>query len=98
MTNQSEQIDELAKSIKRDLMKAFGPMIYGEVLYKSLGYTSADALRQAVSRNTVPIDIFPIEGRRGKFALTRDVAIWIATQKIINTQTTIKETLIEQSD
>lgn len=81
MTDKSEQINELIKTLEVDLLKTFGPLIYGEYLYRSLGYTSADALRQAVSRGSVPITIFPIEGRRGKFALTRDVAKWIAMQR-----------------
>ncbi|WP_395344914.1 hypothetical protein PN836_009160 [Ningiella sp. W23] len=91
MTEDNEQVDSLASSLEKDLLNAFGPLIYGQLLYKSLGYTSADAFRQAVSRNSVPVDTFPIEGRRGKFALTRDVARWIATQKINNTGKTNQE-------
>lgn len=91
MTETSELVEELANSLEQDLLQTFGPMIYGQVLYKSLGYTSADAFRQAVSRQSVPVDTFPIEGRRGKFALTRDIAKWIARQKIENTQSLKKE-------
>lgn len=91
MTETSELVEELANSLEQDLLQTFGPMIYGQVLYKSLGYTSADAFRQAVSRQSVPIDTFPIEGRRGKFALTRDIAKWIAIQKVENTQPVKKE-------
>lgn len=91
MTETSELVDELANSLELDLLQTFGPMIYGQVLYKSLGYTSADAFRQALSRQSVPVDTFPIEGRRGKFALTRDIAKWIARQKIENTQPLKKE-------
>jgi hypothetical protein len=91
MTETSELVEELANSLEQDLLQTFGPMIYGQVLYKSLGYTSADAFRQAVSRQSVPVDTFPIEGRRGKFALTRDIAKWIARQKIENTQPVKKE-------
>ncbi|MBA6337499.1 hypothetical protein H4J57_09830 [Colwellia sp. BRX8-7] len=91
MTETSELVEELANSLEQDLLQTFGPMIYGQVLYKSLGYTSADAFRQAVSRQSVPVDTFPIEGRRGKFALTRDIAKWIAIQKVENTQPVKKE-------
>ena len=91
MTETSELVEELANSLEQDLLQTFGPMIYGQVLYKSLGYTSADAFRQAISRQSVPVDTFPIEGRRGKFALTRDIAKWIAIQKIENTQPLKKE-------
>ena len=95
MTEENEQVELLAKSLERDLLHSFGPLIYGQLLHKSLGYTSADAFRQAVSRNSVPIDTFPIEGRRGKYALTRDIAKWIATQKITNTQRINKEKPID---
>lgn len=91
MTETSELVEELANSLEQDLLQTFGPMIYGQVLYKSLGYTSADAFRQAISRQSVPVDTFPIEGRRGKFALTRDIAKWIAIQKVENTQPVKKE-------
>lgn len=75
-------VDELASELENKLYQSLGPMIYGDALYKSLGYSSADAFRQAVSRKTVPVDVFSIEKRRGKFALTRDVAKWIAIQKV----------------
>lgn len=79
-------IDELASELENKLYQSLGPMIYGDALYKSLGYSSADAFRQAVSRKTVPVDVFSIEKRRGKFALTRDVAKWIAEKKLFNVE------------
>lgn len=82
MLEKIELINEMASELEQKLLKSFGPMIYGEVLYKSLGYTTADAFRQAISRNTVPVDVFSIPHRRGKFALTPDIARWIAEQKV----------------
>ena len=72
----------LAKNIEDKLFKQNGPILTGDILFKSLGYASADAFRQAVSRGTNPIDVFSIEQRRGKFALTEDVAQWVAIQKV----------------
>mgnify|MGYP007107965130 CR=1 FL=1 len=95
MADEDDLVEALASSLEQDLLIAFGPMIYGQLLYKSLGYTSADAFRQAVSRQSVPVETFPIEGRRGKFALTRDVAKWIATQKVNNSQLATKEAKYE---
>jgi len=74
------QISELAQQIEDKLFVQHGPILTGDILYKSLGYASADAFRQAVSRNTVPIHVFSIVQRRGKFALTTDVAQWISKQ------------------
>lgn len=71
----------LRKSIESDLLDRYGPILSGEALWRSLGYTSKDAFRQAQSRGTVPIHVFPIENRRGKFGLTKDVAKFLADQR-----------------
>lgn len=85
--NENNGVDELASELENKLYQSLGPMVYGDALYKSLGYSSADAFRQALSRQTVPVDVFSIAKRRGKFALTRDVARWIAEQKSLNVNT-----------
>lgn len=77
-----DPVEVLASELKKDLMDLHGPMIYGKALYKALGYGSGDAFRQAVSRKSVPVPVFPIENRRGKFALTKDVALWLARQRL----------------
>ena len=56
----------------------YGHIIHGQDLARCLGFANTDALRQAICREKVPIHIFSIEGRRGKFAYTKDVAYWIA--------------------
>lgn len=81
--NQSESDQVL---LENKLYELHGPMMTGDMLYKALGYTTADAFRQAVSRKTVPVEVFSIPRRRGTFALTKDVAKWIAEQKV-NSQT-----------
>lgn len=53
-------------------------MLGGAALYRALGFPTAAAMRQAVSRGRVPVPLFDIENRRGRFALTRDVALWLA--------------------
>ncbi len=73
---------ELAKELEKDLLALYGPTMFGKDLYKALGYGSGDAFRQSVSRKMVPIPVFPIEKRRGKFALTKDVAYWLAKQRL----------------
>ncbi len=45
---------------------------------------SGDAFRQAVCRNSVPVPLFSIANRRGKFALAKEVASWLAQQRLMN--------------
>ncbi len=56
-------------------------MMTGESLRIALGYPSKESFRQAFVRKTTPIPVFTIERRRGKFALTKDVAAWLASQR-----------------
>jgi len=83
-TEKPDPVMQLAQKLEEDLLNLYGPMVYGKALYKSLGYGSGDAFRQAVSRKIVPVPVFPIKGRRGKFALTKEVAHWLARQRIEN--------------
>jgi len=80
-TTSPNPAEPLATLLERELAQLHGPMMTGEALRGALGYPSSDAFRQAVARKTTPIPIFPIEKRRGKFALTKDVAAWLAAQR-----------------
>lgn len=70
---------DLAAALEKDLFSRHGPLIGGEALRAALGYSSMDAFRQALVRKTVPVSVFSIANRRGKFALVKDVANWLAT-------------------
>lgn len=70
-----------AEMIERDLFERHGPMIADDALRIALGYRSTDAFRQALSRKTVPIPVFSVENRRGKYALVKDVAKWLVKQR-----------------
>lgn len=72
---------ELTKNLEEMLLKEYGPILSDELLRSCLGYRSLGAFRKSVSRNTVPITVFTIANRSGKFALTTDVAKWLAQQK-----------------
>lgn len=67
--------------IERDLFDRHGPMISDETLRIALGYRSTEAFRQAITRKTVPVPVFTVEKRRGKYALVKDVALWLASQR-----------------
>ena len=70
-----------AEMIERDLFDRYGPLIMDDALRTALGYKSTEAFRQALTRKTVPIPVFSVENRRGKYALVKDVAIWLANQR-----------------
>ena len=67
--------------LERQLMHRYGPLIGNEDLCQALGYPSKDAFRQALARKNVPVPVFDIENRRGKFALIGDVARWLVAQR-----------------
>jgi len=81
MVEDDSELAALAQRLESDLLKEYGPMLSGTSLCTALGYRSPDAFRQAVARGTVPVPVFPIANRRGKFALAKDVARWLAERR-----------------
>lgn len=59
------------------MLKQFGPLMGGDELHKALGFSNSAAFGQALRQGRVSISVFEIAGRRGKFALTEDVANWV---------------------
>lgn len=57
------------------------PLLGGKELFLSLGYPTAAAFRQALHRGQVPIEVFSIANRRGKFALRADFNRWLTSLK-----------------
>jgi hypothetical protein len=82
-------INELRCQLEEDLLKLYGPVLTGESLFRSLGYVSKDAFKQSMSRKTVPVQLFAMQNKRGKYALTSDVARYLAEQfqKSVNSRT-----------
>ena len=70
-----------ASTIEKELFDRYGPLMTDDVLRIALGYKSTEAFRQALTRKTVPVPVFSIPNRRGKYALVRDVATWLANQR-----------------
>lgn len=83
MDSQSDSVIALADELEQTLLRQFGPLLSNELLYRSLGFPSMGAFRQALSKKRVPIAVFSIPNRNGKFALTKDVARWLAAQKAL---------------
>lgn len=73
--------DPIAARLVADMEQQYGPLLGGAALYRALGLPSAAAFRQAASRDALPVPVFAIPHRRGRFALTREVALWLAQLK-----------------
>lgn len=70
---------QLTHEIERSLFDRHGPLMADDNLRIALGYKSMEAFRQAMSRGTLGVPVFSIPHRRGKYALVKDVAAWLAT-------------------
>ena len=70
--------DSLIDSLQQDLLRRYGPVIGQDDLRQALGFASLNGFRQALSRGAIPVPVFAIPHRRGKYALTKDVASWLA--------------------
>ena len=57
-----------------------GPLMSGEYLSQALGFQTMTAFRQAYRRELLSVHVFSIHNKKGKYALTEDVAYWIASQ------------------
>ena len=63
--------------LKDRLFKLYGPMIGGAELRKILGYKAANTFNRAKRMNLISVHIFNLPMRRGSFALTSDIAVWL---------------------
>ena len=84
---QPEPIEPLVQELQEILTRLYGPLLASRDLWKLLGFTNPAAYRQARLRQRIPVVEFEIEGRRGRFALTQDVARWLAEQRLAIPQT-----------
>lgn len=69
---QKENIEKL--QLKNELIDKYGLLIGGPTLARLLGYSGSKALYQAIYRGTCPVPVTRVEGRKGYFAATDDVA------------------------
>ena len=76
--------------LEAQLIRAYGVIVGGARLTRALGYPTQQAFRQAVARGRVPVPLFTIPGRRGKFAQVQDIARWahgLASDRATRTKT-----------
>lgn len=69
-----------AAALAQDLLARWGPVMGSEAIAQALDFPSLSAFQRSVRRGWVALPLFSMEGRRGRFALTRDVAAWLAKQ------------------
>ena len=80
-TRAADDAEALEQVLEQQLITHYGPMISNDSLRQVLGYSSMDAFRQALARQTVPVPVFGLANRRGKYALALDIAQWMAAQR-----------------
>jgi hypothetical protein len=69
--------DESMRALANELSERYGEVIGGRTLWHALGYKTSSAFKQALARKSLSLPIFFMPGRKGHFALTRDVADWL---------------------
>jgi len=78
------------------LYEEYGPLIGGPQLVKVLGFRTNAAFRQAEKIGNIGIDVFEIEGRKGKFARTHDVEAWLSKLGMPNKSSNKQEVRAER--
>lgn len=71
-----DETTELA-TFREELTRVLGPVIGGAKLASALGYRTTDAFGKAARGKRLPIPTFEIAGRRGRYAMTQDLANWL---------------------
>lgn len=59
------------------LFEQYGPLISGHDLAHVVGFRTFQGFSMAAKRGNLGFKIFQIPGRRGRFAKTTDVAVWL---------------------
>jgi len=75
----TERIQELhfAEEIANELLSKHGPLITGQDLWSTIGFTSAAAFRQAKAQGRIEVPVFSLPNRRGTYAFTKHIADWL---------------------
>lgn len=63
--------------LQEELALRYGEIMGGKELWHALGYRTLAGFKQAISRGTLTLPTFFIEGRKGRHALTSEVAAWL---------------------
>ena len=69
----SSSLEELAAQITM----SSGPFVRISDAWQLLGYPSSDAARKAAARNRMPVKVFALPERRGKYVRSLELAAWL---------------------
>lgn len=72
---------ESYNDFERRMVGTLGATVGGSALTKALGYPTQEAFRKAFQRGRLPVVTFELEGRRGRFAITAEIAGWLWAQR-----------------
>lgn len=78
----TNDFEALKQQLRQDMEMTHGPLMGGSALLAALGHCSPASLRQARRRGQVSVHTFTLPNRRGNFALTREVAEWLARARL----------------
>ena len=81
----------LKTQLRQEMEQVHGPLLGGTKLVAALGHANAASLRQARRRGRVPVPLFSLPQRRGFFALTRDIADWLAEARLTAASSSIPQ-------
>lgn len=62
------------------LFREYGAVVGGQDLTKLLGFRTYSTFRMALTQGRIGVRVFSIMGRKGKFALTDEIAEWLLKQ------------------
>ncbi len=82
MNENHEKKDELFDALADFAMLNTGPLLEGELLAKTLGFKSKNAMRLAIQRDLFPVVLMALPHRHRKFALAEEVIAWLLDQRI----------------
>lgn len=88
----TERNNDLYFLLATELTDLYGPLVSGKTLRSILAFPTQAAFQQAAARNLLPVPVFSIEHRRGKFALVKDIAAWLSQRRnSVETNKSVKE-------
>lgn len=75
--------ESFKKQLEEELKQEFGHLICNQDLSLLLGFSNIGSFRQALKRGQIPVPIFTLENKRGKYALTKDIALYLAERRFL---------------
>jgi len=66
-----------AEEMTMALLEQYGPLMGGQDLWRTLGYRTWAAFARSARNGSLGVRVFTLSGRKGRFALTMEVAAWL---------------------